>query len=194
MATHFRYIIFGFLLVALVGCGRAYGSFTTTTELVEEQTLTRQIRYYEDSVRNTGPLYNVTVTLPETWVGPIEPVIVEDTDTEDTVTEDTDTETDNADSVVIETRTGGNRIAFNLFNGRSRNPILYIDALSPSQYWEQIGSYPGIYANIVFTADTYFIYHSPINPSFAGLDEATYNSLIEQVPAIIESFNAERVP
>jgi hypothetical protein len=114
--------------------------------------------------QEVGPLYNFSLTVPQDWVGE------------------------------FETRKEGNTVAFAYTGaGERSSPVFFVEALSNSQYWEQIGSYPGQFTNIVYTSDTYFIYYMPIDPYYSGLERAEFERLAEPVPEIIQTFTAEPV-
>lgn len=110
-----------------------------------------------------GPLYNFSIAVPDDWVGE------------------------------FETRKEGNTVAFAYVGDGDSSPVFFVEALSDSQYWEQIGSYPGQFTNIVYTADTYFIYYLPIDSYYSGLDEALFEALSEPVPDIVKTFVAEPI-
>lgn len=168
MATRYRFtfliIVVVLVGVLLTGCGpRALtGNFEfLAVEDVESAVVVRPIRYVDGY--NSGPIYNFSITVPEGWVDR------------------------------FETENTGNSVTFNFIPNPERNvraPIFSIEALSEAQYWEQIGSYPGDYENIVNTADTYFIYHLPLTSYFSGLDDEEFAAFAEAVPAIIDSFAA----
>lgn len=165
MSLSFRIILLGIAIVALVGCNQySFGSGESSVESVDQSTVVRELQYFDNNTE--GPLYEVSLTVPDGWVGEFEIL-------------------DRGNSLVFrylkdeDTKTGA--------------PIFYLEALSNAQYWEQIGSYPGQYVNIANTADTYFIYHLPIDPFYSGLDEDEYEELADQVPDVIGSFEAVRV-
>lgn len=108
-----------------------------------------------------GPLYNMSVTVPAEWVG------------------------------TFETRSEGNTLYFD-FVTESGTPaqIFFIEALSPSQYWNQAGAHPGSYVNIVNRGDTFFIYYLPIDSYYSGLSKEQFTPFAEAVPGIIASFDA----
>lgn len=109
-----------------------------------------------------GPLYNVTVNVPEEWVGQ------------------------------FQTRNVGNVVYFEYVGQNSEPALIFtIDALSDEQYWKQSGSYPGSYQNIINQGDTYFIYHLPIDTYYSGLSETELTALTAVVPDVIASFDVE---
>ena len=69
MAAHVRKVIIGLvLLLSLGGCaGGAFGGFIPRTEAIAEQTVVRQLGYFDQGQK--GPIYSVAVTIPEGWVG-----------------------------------------------------------------------------------------------------------------------------
>jgi hypothetical protein len=116
---------------------------------------------YLDS-HNVGPEYTVRLTVPAEWVGQFV-----------------------ADN-------NGNEVSFDYTQGAGgKAPIFTISALSEQQYWEQIGSYPGIYKSVLSTGETYFIYFLPRDAFHSGLPAETYAALAEQVPGIITTFEAQ---
>lgn len=159
-----------FLLLLLVvaavlaGCNQYSLATGSEFEAVEDSSVVRSLQYLDD--RDAGPEYEITVTLPEDWVGR------------------------------FETRTRGNSIVFRYLadedDAESGTAIFYIDALSNAQYWEQVGGYPGQYTNIVNTADTYFVYHLPIDAYYSGLDEDDFEALAAAVPEIAQSLQVVR--
>ena len=113
--------------------------------------------------RNTGPAYAVSLTVPEDWVGQ------------------------------FETRTNDNQLIFSLVDGARHSAILTIEALSVAQYWKQIGGYPGDFTNIIFTADTYFIYHFPGFNFYTSLSEDEYAAFVDVIPSVVQTLAVERV-
>lgn len=108
-----------------------------------------------------GPLYNAALTVPDSWVGQ------------------------------FEARNEGNALYFDYTGDGDRSPIFTIEALSPSQYWNSSGGYPNSHTNLVNRNDTFFVYYMPIEPYYAGLDEATFAELTAAVPEIAATFSAE---
>lgn len=155
-----RFVVLALVLVLLAGCGRAFGGFDPQTQPVTSQEVVLPVQYWDGL--QPGPLYQVTITLPEDWVGK------------------------------FATSNNGNQVAFNLSERPDRPaPIFTISALSERQYWEQIGGYPGSYRSILSTGDTHFIYHLPIDPYYSGLTPDVYSALAGQVPGVITSFQAQ---
>ncbi len=109
-----------------------------------------------------GPLYDVSVTVPPDWVGN------------------------------FETRNEGNALYFD-YIGESERPaqVFFIEALSTGQYWDQSGSHPGSYVNIVNEGDTYFTYHLPVDFYYSGLSAEEFTVLAEAVPQVVASFTSE---
>ena len=58
-----------FVLVLLAGCGRAYTATEPTVAVAAEATVVSTLQYLDGLTE--GPLYQVTVTLPDSWVGKI---------------------------------------------------------------------------------------------------------------------------
>lgn len=162
MATQYRFIIISVTaLLLLVGCG-SVGRGELVIETVEDQTINTQLRFLDG--QDQGPVYNVSLAVPEDWVGE------------------------------FVTRQQDNTITFRyMIDEMRRATIFTVEALSQSQYWEQIGSYPTPFVNIVFTADTYFIYHMPIYEYYTGLSEDEFQIFADEVPGIVDTFVAERV-
>ncbi len=112
----------------------------------------------------TGPQYVFAVDVPEDWVNN------------------------------FRLTNNGSAVTFNYVTELGRNaPIFRIEALTRGQYWEQQGSYPSAYKNIVSQDDTYFIYYAPLDAYYSGLPEAEFLALRDQIPGIIASFRAERM-
>jgi hypothetical protein len=162
MATKYRFVFLGLIvLLTMVGCSGGIGR-AVTVEPVDAVTLVRELQFTDG--QEEGPMYLVSVTVPDSWIGR------------------------------FETSIQGNRIAFEFqVDEERRASIFYIDALSRSQYWEQIGSYPGPYQNIVFTSDTYFIYSVPIYAYYSGLPDDEFQAFADAVPQIVSTFDAVRV-
>lgn len=162
MSFRVRFIILVVALFTVIGCSEFSPEEPEVTRL-EETSLVRTLQYND---RGDGPRYDVSLMVPEEWVGD------------------------------YDTLNRGNSLAFRRLedaDDESGRPVFYIEALSNAQYWEQIGSYPGQYVNIANTADTYFVYYFPIDPYYSGLTEAEFDDLKAQVPEIVRSINIERV-
>lgn len=110
-----------------------------------------------------GPDYTLTLTLPEEWAGK------------------------------FQTRNRRNTVIFEYIGERRAHPIFTIDALSNAQYWNQIGSLPGQFTAFANTADTYLIYHVPIDAFHSGLPAAEFRALAAQVPDLIATHTLARV-
>lgn len=164
MANQFRIIVMAVVLaMSLASCaGGAFGGFPQSPMDITETNVVRTIRYFDEGT--LGPQYEVSFTVPESWVGS------------------------------FETSQSGSVMAFDLIaeNGR-RSRIFQIDALSRQQFWEQNGSYPTQYSNILNTWDTYFIYYVPIEAFYSGLSQAEYDAITAEIPNIIDSFIAEEM-
>lgn len=176
-----RIVLFSLVaLLVLVGCG-ANRTALESTGAIDSTDVVAQVQYLDGPTE--GPMYEISMTVPEEWVGQ------------------------------FEVANYGNRIVFEYLQPldaddqadleageevrRRKSQILWIDVLSRAQYWEQIGSYPGDWINILFTADTYFAYQRvdglPDLVTLSGLPEDDYFELIESVPGIIASFDAVRM-
>jgi hypothetical protein len=109
-----------------------------------------------------GPVYDVSVTVPSNWVGR------------------------------FQTDTTPNKITFlHVSENGAETPVFYIEALSQMQYWEQNGSYPGVFYNIGNRIDTYFIYYMSINSNASGLTTEQYEAFAAEVSAIAATFESE---
>jgi hypothetical protein len=148
--------------LALAGCGsRSFGNLSLNIESIDETTVSRTIQFAESN--RLGPQYDLSLTVPEAWVGS------------------------------FQTRSRGNSIVFEFVNERGRSsPIFSIDALSLAQYWEQVGNLPGDYNSILNTADTYIVYHLPIDAFYSGLPAQQYQAFADAVPGVIASLVAVR--
>jgi len=164
MSRFYRIFLFGVALLALAGCSQyTFGSGQSDVETIEDTTVTRTLQYFDNN--DEGPRYNVSLDLPEEWVGQ------------------------------FETRNEGNSLAFRYLvdeDDEQGSPLFYVEALSNAQYWEQIGSYPGQYFNIANTADTYFIYYLPVDAYYSGLNQDEFDALAAIVPDIVESVEVVR--
>lgn len=108
----------------------------------------------------TGPVYEFSMVVPEEWVS----------------------------RFVV--RNNGNTATFVYMQSPDRPaPIFTVQALSARQFWEQVGSYPGQYQDLIFTGDTYFIYSLPLDAFYSGLPREEYAALAEQVRAAVTSFS-----
>ncbi|NJL94525.1 MAG: hypothetical protein HC915_12785 [Anaerolineae bacterium] len=158
-------ILLSVALLALAGCTEhTFGGDRSEVSPIADQTVVQAIRYLDDNTE--GPSYQITVTVPEAWAAQFE----------------------------VENR--GNAIVFRYLRGpeetRVAAPFLFIDALSNEQYWEQIGSYPGQFTNISNTADTYFVYHHPIDEFYLRISEDDFEALVDAVPEVIRSVEIVR--
>jgi hypothetical protein len=157
--TRFTLLLAALLVLLLAGCGSAVNF---ETAMIDDTTVVRDLKYYENGGQDQGPLYTLSITVPEDWIGQ------------------------------VETQVLSNRLAFNYIgDGPGRTSILHIEALSEVQYWEQIGSYPGDYTNIANKLDTYFVYTVPVNAATTSLSDEQLEELLVQIPGIIDSFSAE---
>lgn len=189
MALRYRVFLLSVMLLTLVGCGsRAFGGGATGTEAITEVEIVRELQFVEED-GSTGPLYTLTMTVPEGWVGSFETLIEQNKIIFDYIVPDPDEEEDEAENVAV---ADTDEADDDELDRRQRAQILRIEALSSEQYWQQIGSYPGDFTNIVFTGDTYFIYYVPKFAYFAGLSEDVFEPLVEGVPSVISSFEAQR--
>jgi len=179
MLTRYRLIslILAATLLALVGCSGSAIAGPKEVSVIEETTLVRQLQYVDGQTE--GPMYNLSVTVPEEWVGQFETNIRGNRMTFEFIVEHDDDEDVEADLENEE-------------DTRIRASVFFVEALSSGQYWEQVGSYPGDYYNLKFTADTYFIYHLPIDSYYSGLSDEEYAAFAAEIPGIAQSFIVER--
>lgn len=157
-------------LLGLVGCSGGVGGLVEISP-VDDTTLVREIQYLDD--QREGPMYNITLDIPEEWVGQFETATQDNRITFDFIVEDDRNNDGEPDG--------------------TRATIFSIEALSIDQYWNQIGSYPGDYHNLLFTADTYFIYYLPQFAYYSGLSDEDFEVFKELVPSVAQSLSAERI-
>ena len=62
-------LVLSFVLLLVAGCGRAYTAIEPTVAIATEATVVSTVQYLDGL--SEGPLYQVTVTLPESLVGKI---------------------------------------------------------------------------------------------------------------------------
>lgn len=160
MTTQYRFVLLSVLLLVLVGCSS--GAFGSFQLEVESVDDIEVVRSLSYfEAGEIGPSYNLSMTVPDSWAGQFETV------------------------------KDGNSLSFTYVGeNNQRSPILTIEALSSTQYWQQIGSYPGDYTNLVFTSDTYFVYTQARGSFYAGVSDEVYEELVAEVPTIVESFAA----
>lgn len=153
-------LLYVLLAGLLVGCGAgAFGGVPTVREDIDSTQVVRNVRFFDEG--DIGNLYEVSLTVPDTWVGDFETV------------------------------TDFNTITFRLKQNVGRNATIFtIHALSRQQFWEQNGSYPTQYSNIANRVDTYFVYYAPLENFYTGLSEAEFQALRSQIDAIIATFDA----
>jgi hypothetical protein len=169
MATRARFSIRTFLAmsallgVLLAGCGSSAGSFGLDVELVDETTVARSVRYVEG--QEEGPVYQISLTVPEEWVGN------------------------------FITRNTGNVLYFDYLNEDGHPaPLFAIEALSFGQFWKQTGPYAGEQVGLRNTVNTHFVYRMPIDAYYSGLPQETFLAISEQVPGIFTTFDVTAVP
>lgn len=160
MAIKLRFIMLGCVLLLLSGCVRTFGSIEPQEKPVAEKAVVIPVQYLEG--QKVGPVYNVSVTLPDDWVGQ------------------------------FVTSSEGNMIYFN-YDAKNgvKAPIFSITALSPLQYWKQMGSYAGSYHGLQSRDNTFFVYSQLSTNYYSGIDKAKYDALAKQVPDIVSTFNAQ---
>lgn len=163
MFAKFRFVLLALLLVTLVGCSGVAAGVVDQVELINDTEVTRSLQWVDG--RAAGPSYTVGFSVPEEWVGN------------------------------VSTRTRGNTIAFVYTpdGGAQTGLIVEVQALSESQYWQQTGSYPELFVDLVNRFDTIFVYQVPIFVPESGLAGPVFEELVAGVPMIRQSFTAERV-
>lgn len=152
-----RFVLFLVLasVLLLTACAGPFGKNAVTQD-VTAPTISVPMNFVE--ARQTGPVYDVSVTVPGDWV--------------------------NQFSV----RNVGNMVQFLYNdNGRERF-VFSIEALSDKQYWQASGSYPASQVNIINLGDTYFVYHLPIDTFYSGLPAEQFQAFAAAVPEIVASF------
>ncbi len=162
MNSHNRLVGPALLLLLVVLVGCS-GAFGIAIETNPvDDTSVQTMLQYRDG-RNTGPEYAVNLTVPDAWVGE------------------------------FEAKTEGNKLVFERIKEIGADTVtLTIEALSQSQYWKQVGSYPGDFTNILFTADTYFIYHVPPFASYLDLSGEEYTAFRAEIADIVQTLTVER--
>jgi len=164
MATRKHIILLSFVLVfVLVGCAGGSFSYLAGEALpVDDALVVRQLRYSDEG--NLGPEYQVSITVPDEWIGAFE--------------------TTNID----------NRLVFHYITESGRKaPIFTIEALSIQQFWEQNGSYPSDFLNLALNSDTAFVYNVQEEFTYSGLPSEQYYAFAEMVPDVLTSFEAEAI-
>jgi hypothetical protein len=160
MFVRSRFVLFIVLslILVLTACAGPFGKSETLP--VDAATFSATMQYVD--IGEIGPAYNVTLTLPDEWVGK------------------------------MEVRNIGNSLAFNrIVDSGLSKPLFYIEALSSEQYWQSSGSYPASNTNIINLGDTFFVYSLPIDEFHSGLSAEDLSIVAAQVPAVIASFNVE---
>ncbi len=154
-------VLFGLSMAMVLLVGCAGGFGESETIPVSSSVVETSMQYVEGP--NLGPGYDVTLNVPDDWVDK------------------------------FEIRNISNRIYFDYLGDGGAQPaqIFFIDALSPSQYWGQSGSFPGSYGSIVNKGDTIFVYYLPVDSYYSSLPEKEFIAFSESVPGIVESFFAE---
>jgi len=152
-------------LLLVTGCSEySFGGNKSETAAIDNNTEVVTLQYLDNS--DEGPLYELTFTVPDRWVGQ------------------------------FETLNRGNSVVFQYLedeDDESGAPFFYVEALSNAQYWEQIGSYPQQYVNINNTADTYFIHDVPTFAHYSGIAEDEFDSYIEEMYQVVQSISITRV-
>lgn len=159
----FRFVFLAGLMALMFLVTSCAGGFAVaeTTTVVSSEVINATMWYVEGP--KEGPFYDVTMEVPADWVD------------------------------TFQVRNIGNRLYFDYIGADNQIPaqVFFIEAVSPEQYWQQTGSYPGSYANIVNKGDTYFSYYLPIDTYYSDLPQVDFARFEEVVPHVIESFMAE---
>lgn len=118
---------------------------------------------YGDSIER-GPEYSVAIEMPSEWTNQ------------------------------LVTRNSGNILKFNYITETELTvPFFAIEALSESQYWQQIGSYPGQVHTLRNTGETFFIASVPRDSFYSSLDDATYSGMVDSLTKALGTVSIERV-
>lgn len=147
------------LALTLSGCA---GTNVNSVVPVDNQTVAIPLQFIDGI--EVGPVYNMTVNVPQEWVGQ------------------------------FKSRSVGNKVYFDYITPAGASaPIFFIEALSPSQYWDQNGAHPTSYINIINRGDTFFVYYLPIDAYYSGLPKQEFDAFAAAVPGVISSFAVEAV-
>lgn len=153
-----RTLLVAVVALLLIGCSATLSKNESST--IDSSDFSTTLQFF-DRFEN-GPVYDVSMTLPEEWVG----------------------------EYLL--RNQGNAIFFDRIDQfNQQTQILSIEALSPGQYWEMSGSYPNSHTNIVNKGDTYFVYTMPIDSYYTGMSEEEMAEFAARLPTLLESFSAE---
>jgi hypothetical protein len=157
-----RKVRFSFLVLVMVvfitlttACGGAFLQNEVAT--IDSPTVSANLKYVEGA--NIGPAYDMSVTVPDSWVNN------------------------------LEVQNVGNKLYFNLIQDvGASTQLFFIEALSENQYWDQAGAHPGSYVPIINQGDTYFIYHLPIDEYYSRLSAEELAAYSAAIPEVIASF------
>jgi hypothetical protein len=167
MATHARFSMrtLGAMVVVLIlltGCGVTAGSFAFAVEPVDAAVVARTV-YSIDGLEE-GTAYQISLTVPDEWVGK------------------------------FVTRNVGNIVYFDYVVAEGQTaPIFSVEALSFAQYWKT-GAYPGEQTFIRSLLDTYIVYRMPIDAYYSGLPVDTFEAIAAQVPGVMTSLSVQAAP
>lgn len=161
MLGKIRLVLLSMALLLLVGCGGRASWVASAEDAVNSATVTRAMQALDELT--AGPTYNVSMTVPASWVNQFKTV------------------------------NQGNTLQFVYTGKGTDAPIFSIKALSANQYWMQSGSYPGSFRNIVNRGDTFFVSYAPIDTYYSGLSAAELAAFTAEIPGILQSFTAEIV-
>ncbi len=145
------------LALILSGCA---GTNVNTVTPVDNEMVVLPVQFIDGI--EVGPVYNMSVNVPQDWVGK------------------------------FQSRSVGNKVYFDYITASGTTaPIFFIEALSPSQYWDQNGAHPTSYINLINRGDTFFVYYLPIDAYYSGLPKQEFDSFAAVVPGVVSSFTAE---
>lgn len=154
-------VLAGLLVLLLLISGCASGFAANETAMVTSQLINTTMWYVDGPIQ--GPRYDVTLEVPAAWVD------------------------------TFQVRNIGNRLYFDYIGPDNQIPaeVFFIEAVSPKQYWQQSGSYPGSYVNIVNQRDTYFSYYLPVDAYYSDLPQVDFDRFGALVPDVIRTFVAQ---
>lgn len=115
-----------------------------------------------DDGLKAGTPYKITMTIPQSWIGN------------------------------VNVRNLGNTAQFTYTATGGSSQVFAISALSPEQYWQQTGSYPGSFVTVRnMRGDTYIVYYQPIDTYYSGLSADQLATVSAEVAAAIATVQVE---
>lgn len=133
---------------------------TNETFPVDGTTVTFQLAY--DDGLTVGTPYEVTMTVPQSWVGN------------------------------FTVRNLGNTAYFEYAATGGSSQVFSITALSPNQYWKQTGSYPGSFTTVRnMRGETYIVYYQPIDTYYSGVSAEQLATFTAEIQAAIATVQVE---